>query len=159
MIRGETVEERARALAKSGKTASAGGMFRFLGNMMYNGEELLLARKIQREMKEKEKQAEIDKADKVMEELFAAADRVYEKFVECDECIQGLNSNDLKALVKFIVKIENKPNDTFSKHKNVTLLKARLAECDPSWTKYFAPVPDDSEFESRTDDHGLEGAA
>ena len=48
------MEERARHLAKLGRVASAGAMFRFLGTMMYNSEDMLLARKIVREEKEKE---------------------------------------------------------------------------------------------------------
>ena len=159
MIRGKTVEERAQALAKSGKTASAGGMFRYLGSMMYNGEELLLARKIQREMKAKERQDEIDKADKEMEDLFMAADQVYEKFVDCDKSFAGLNNDDLKVLIKFIVKIEKKPKDNISKHKNAMLMKAQLAKCKPCWTKYFAPQPAADGMESGADQDGEEGKA
>ena len=51
-VRGETMEERARALAKSGRVASAGGMFRFLGTTMYNSEDMLCARNIFWQLKE-----------------------------------------------------------------------------------------------------------
>ena len=67
LIRGQTVEEHARNLEKSGKTSSAGGMFRFLGNMMYNGEEMLLARKIAREENANKEQEKIDREEKIMD--------------------------------------------------------------------------------------------
>ena len=67
IIRGETEEERAEALAKTGKLASAGNMYRYLGSMMYNSKELLLARSIARENKHKEVQEREDReAEKEM---------------------------------------------------------------------------------------------
>ena len=110
-------------------------------------------------MKEKKMQDKIDKADKVMEDLFMATNQVYEKFVDCDKSFAGLNNDDLKVLIKFIVKIEKKPKDNVSKHKNATLMKARLAECKPCWTKYFAPQPAANGIESGADQDGEEGKA
>ena len=49
LIRGETVEEEAQSLVKPGKTRMTGGMFRFLGNVIYNNSELLRARDVERD--------------------------------------------------------------------------------------------------------------
>jgi len=49
LVRESTEHERAKKLAKTGKTASAGGIFRHLGSMVYNSEELLLARMYQQQ--------------------------------------------------------------------------------------------------------------
>lgn len=131
------MEEQAQTLAKSGKTASAGGMFRYLGSMVYNGEAMLRAREIERETKEeKERQKKTDE-DEVMEDLFEKADQVYLVYVDRGESLGRLNNDELKILIKFIIKLEAKPKDTLSKHKNATMMKARLNQCHPSWTKYF----------------------
>ena len=149
-IRGETVEERARALAKTGRTASAGGMFRFLGSMVYNGEELLRAREIQREEREKAEQDELDKEQEEMEKILEEADQVYQKYQEkgCD--LDKLSNPDLKKLVKYICKLERKSNDAPSHHKNASMMKKRLNEVEGCWTKYFDPVEHVSDEEGST---------
>ena len=143
LIRGETMEERARDLAKSGKTASAGGMFRFLGSMMYNSEEMILARKYAREAAEDERQKKEDKIDSGMAALFEKADQVYMKFVDNDSKLCRLKREELKHLVRYICKLENKSGDTFSSHNTATKLKLRLNACKPTWTKYFMPPKDE----------------
>ena len=47
LIRGGTVEEQAQALVKPGKTRMTGGMFRFLGNVIYKNLKLLRAMDIE----------------------------------------------------------------------------------------------------------------
>lgn len=54
IIRGETEEEWAEALTKTGKLALAGNMYRYCGSMMYTSAALLLACKIALENKHKE---------------------------------------------------------------------------------------------------------
>ena len=56
IIRGETTEEQAQALAKTGRVVSADNVYRFLKSMMYNSAELLLAENIARESKRNEQQ-------------------------------------------------------------------------------------------------------
>lgn len=155
IIRGETVEERAQQLAKSGRTASAGGMFRFLGSMLYNGEELLRAREIQRENKQKDLQDKEDKEQQEMETLFEEADQVYEKFIDHDSKLSALTNADLKKLIKFICKVERKPKDAPSHHNTADKMKKRLRECKIRWTKYFNP--DSSEEEEAESDEEVEG--
>ena len=145
IIRGKTVEERARALAKTGKTAQAGGMFRYLGNMIYNGEELLRAREIQREERAKAKLQKEDEKAKEMDALFDAAEEAYFKYANGDHDMSCLRNDDLKALIRFVVRIEKKEDDNVSKHKNAPLMKKRLAECDPCWTTYFMSGRDEGE--------------
>ena len=140
LIRGTTMEERARDLAKTGRVASAGAVWRTLGCMVYNSEEMLRAREITREMKEQAKRDKQDKADKELEDLFDKASPVYEEYVENGECISSLGRGELQTLVKFICKIENKKNDAPSKYNNMTKMKERLEKCEPTWTKYFMPV-------------------
>jgi len=153
LIRGTTAKERARDLAKSGRTASAGTVWRFLSNMLYNGEEMLRARAIQRKMKQQEKQDKEDKEQNAMEELFQAADKVFNKyFDDHEENISALGRDDLYTLIKFICKIENKPKDAPSSYKNMNDVKKRLMECKPHWTKYFQPL-DDDENEDEDDDN------
>ena len=158
IIRGETVEERARALAKTGKTAQADGMFRYLGNMIYNGEELLRARQIQREEREKARQEKEDERAKEMDSLFEAAEEAYYKYANGDHDLSRLRNDDLKALIRFIVRIKKKEGDNVSKHKNATLMKERLAECDPCWTTYFTSgTESDGEDEVAGIDLGADG--
>ena len=51
--RAATSEERVQALVAGKKTARASGLFRVLGCMLYNGDEILAARKADREAREK----------------------------------------------------------------------------------------------------------
>ena len=74
IIRGETTGERAQALAKTGRVASAGNVYQFLGLMMYNSAELLLAQKIAREIKLTEQQDRAGKEEEVSLRLFEKAD-------------------------------------------------------------------------------------
>ena len=140
------MEERAQALASSGRTASAGGMFRFLGSMVYNSDEMLRARQIQRQAKADAIREKEDNELNDMEKLLEEATDVYQKFAqELNSNINRLGSEDLKTLVKFICKLEKKPNDPPSKHKNMPMMKKRLQECNPCWTNYFFPVRQEDE--------------
>ena len=91
IIRGETEEERAQALAKRGKLASAGNMFCFLGNMMYNSKELILARKVARENKAKEDQVKVDKAKDREIALFRKAEEAHLVFHEKGHLLDKLH--------------------------------------------------------------------
>ena len=51
-------EERAQDLSKSGKIASADNMYRYLGSMLYNNEELIPAQKVGRKNKNKKRTRE-----------------------------------------------------------------------------------------------------
>ena len=82
IIRGETEEGRAQDLTKTGKLASAGNMFRYLGNMMYNSAELFLSRQIARENKEKEQQEKVDRAKEKEIAFYNKAEEAYLTFYE-----------------------------------------------------------------------------
>ena len=60
----------------------------------------------------------------------------------------------LKAIVKFICKLEGKKNDAPSKYNSKAKLKVRLQECDPCWTKYFLPSDDGEDTNTSDDDDG-----
>ena len=62
---GDTIEEQVQSLAKTGKVSSAGNAFRALGSMLYNGEAILWACEISREMKQKAKHEEEQKKTKI----------------------------------------------------------------------------------------------
>ena len=83
-----------------------------------------------------------------METMFEEANDVYEKFIEHDSKLSALNNTDLKKLIKFICKLERKPKDAPSHHKNATMMKKRLGECKIKWTKYFNPDSSEDEGES-----------
>ena len=77
IIRGTTEKERAQSLAKTGKLASVGNMYHYLGSMLYNGAELLLAHKIARQNKEKDEQEKPDKAKEKEAALCSKAKDAY----------------------------------------------------------------------------------
>ena len=101
IIRGQTEEEQAEQLAKTGKVASAGNMYRYLGSMMYNSKELLLAREIARKKKQEEQQEKIDKAKEKEAELFRKAEEAYILFHEKGHLLDRLTVNELKYIVRF----------------------------------------------------------
>jgi len=75
IIRVETEKEQAEAPSKTGKLASTGNMYRYLGSMMYNSAELLLTRKIARENKRREEQERDDRKEEKEMALFKKATR------------------------------------------------------------------------------------
>ena len=101
-------EERARELAKTGRAASAGNMFCLLGSMMYNGAELLLARKIAHENKEKEQQEKVDRAKEKELALYNKAEETYLSFCRQAHLLNKLNLEKLKDLVRYIYYVEKK---------------------------------------------------
>ena len=156
IIRGQTVEERAEALAKSGKVASAGNVWRFLGSMMYNSEEMLLARKIAREIRANERRERESAQADAETALLEKAEGVYQTFREKGSVLTALSAEDLKHLVRFVCHIKKKKGDTFSKHSgSKKKMQERLAAVEPSWTKYFV---EDEEGDAGAANHDSAGA-
>ena len=77
--KGDTIEEQAQSLAKTGKVSSAGNAYSALGSMLYNREAMLQARGISREMKQKAKHEESQKKNQDKMSKYKAAREVYEK--------------------------------------------------------------------------------
>jgi len=77
----------------------------------------------------------INAHEKEQAEIKDNARRVYQKYVELGSDINRLGTAELKALIEYICKIENK--DRPYKHGNNEKRKKRLGECVPSWTSYF----------------------
>ena len=94
-------------------------MFRYLGSMLYNGEELLLARKIYADKKRDELAEKEQKKQSKEDEMMERAEAAYEKHVEG----QKLNVNDLKAVVRFACALEGKADKkNSSQYKTKKLL-------------------------------------
>jgi hypothetical protein len=148
MIHGQTVQEQAEALAKSGRVAKASGMFRYLGNMLYKGEEVLLARKIFADIQKAKADVREEKNRNAQEELVEAAAEVYQKYIANPNA--KLTKKDLQTIVKFVVPLEGKDDAKCpSKHfKNIDTLMLRLSQCDRPWYKYLAPNDDEEESKS-----------
>ena len=145
-LRGETMEERARQLAKSGRVASAGAMFRFLGTMMYNSEDMLLARKIAREEKEKEVQEKDDAEENHAIDLFEKSDQAFMHFRDSGSLLSNIGKEPLQDIVRFICHQEKKKGDTYSKYSgSMKKMRERIAEVQPVWTKYFSPLSSEGE--------------
>ena len=151
IIRGETAEERAEHLAKTGKTASASNIYRYLGLMMYNSKELLRAREIARETKEQEQQDKVDMAKEKEASLFRKADDAYWIFHEHGHLLAKLNLSELQDIVRYLCCVESKgKGNTYSKHSgSKKKLKERITAVQPVWTKYFdlAPAAEEEEAE------------
>ena len=126
-------------LAKTGKTASAGNMYRYLGSMMYNSEELLLARGIARKNKEEQERQKIDKAKEKEMALYKKAEEAYVIFGEKGHLLDRLTNHELQDIARFICCVEKKgKGDSYFSHAgNKKKLKERMAEVQPVWTKYF----------------------
>ena len=138
IICGKTEREHVDVLARSGKVALVGNMWRLLGSMMYNSNEILLARKIACEIKDNEQReresAQVDAETALLEK----AEGIYQTFREKSSVLTALSADDLKHLVRFVCHIEKKKGDTFSKHSGSTKkMQQRLAAVESSWTKYF----------------------
>ena len=118
IIRGKTTEERAQALAKTGRLVSAGTVWRFLGTLVYNGKHMLRAREIAQENRTRESQEKEDEENLLALRLYGEADLAYVKFKEGGSLLSKLGGDDLKDLVRFICHVEKKKGDTYSKHSS-----------------------------------------
>ena len=158
IIRGETTKERVQALAKTGRLASAGTVWRFLGTSVYNGEDMLRAREIARENRMRESQEKEDEEDALALRLYGEADLAYVKFKEGGSLLSKLGGDDLKDLVRFICHVEKKKGDTYLKHSSSKKkMLERIARVTPLWTKYFTPpVNEESEEEETAIDSNIE---
>jgi hypothetical protein len=153
IIRRQTAEERATELAKTGRVAKAAGMFRYLKNMMYNGEELLLAREISADNERSKLAKKTEKKLNEEEELLEKAEAVYEKHRDGEK----LTVPDLKIIVRLVCLIEGKADKKNpSQYTNKKALEARLDSCDWPWFELLAPHLGyelmDSEEEDGADD-------
>ena len=87
-------------------------MYRYLGSMMYNGAELLLARKIARENKEKDEQEKLDKAKEKEAALYSKAEDAYVIFCEKGHLLDQLNVPELQNIVGFLCCVEKRGKGT-----------------------------------------------
>ena len=108
IIRGKTEEERVEALSKTGKLALVGNMYRYLGLMMYNSAELLLAHKIARENKHKEEQERDDREEEKEMALFEnkKADQAYLIFKEGGSLLSKLETTNLQDIVRSLCSVK-----------------------------------------------------
>ena len=140
LVRESTEHERAKKLAKTGKTASAGGIFRHLGSMVYNSEELLLARMYQRQWRDEEREKRAEQKSEEHRKSYSAALEVYHKHKRGDKLI----NLDLQVLLKYICNKEKlNKSDCSSNYKNATKMWERLNNCKRPWTDYFGNTKDD----------------
>ena len=110
---------------------------------------MLRARQLTREAKENKQRSKSEKEDNEMLDLYREADIVYQDY--CQHCkLSRLDQEELKTLVKFICKLEMKPNDAPSHHKNMSMMRTRLRQCDPSWENYFMPIVQEDEHVDTT---------
>ena len=159
ITRETTSQARAEALATTGRTAKALGMFRCLGNMLYNGDEMMEARRIHRNTKQRgieEKQQRQEEEDM---EVFEDANMVYLKYKDGERLVV----EDLKVLVKFIIMVDKREKkETISQFNSRSKLEARLNSVVPSWEYYFDPRgssnddEDDDESGNDADDELVE---
>ena len=128
IIRGQTGEERSQALAKSGKTASAGNMWRYLGHLIYNSEDMLRAREIAREMAASKRKEKADAQEERDVALLDKAEQAYHKFKEKGSLLDRLTVPDLQDIVRFLCSVKKKgAEDTFTRNnKGKKKLKERI---------------------------------
>ena len=86
-------------MEKTGRLASAGTVWRFLGTSVYNGEDMLRAREITRENRMRESQEKEDEEDALALRLYGEANLAYVKFKEGGSLLSKLGGDDLKDLV------------------------------------------------------------
>ena len=157
IVRGQTEKERARELAKTGRVASAGNMFRLLGSMMYDGPDLLLARKIARENKEKEQHKRRWTGPR--RRKYPCTTRQRRRILFCPQAhlLNKLNLEELVDVVLYICYVEKKKGDTFASHSSgKEKLKLRMAQVQPVWTKYFEFPPAAEEEDSASGEEDTE---
>ena len=155
------MEERAQGLAKTGKTATAGNTWRFLGHLIYNSEDLLRAREIAREIAANKRKEREDAQEERDMALLDKAEQAYRKFKEKGSLLDRLTVPDLQDIVRFLCSVEKKgAEDTFTRNnKGKKKLKERIAAVEPGvWTKYFeADGEEEAESEEgELDDEDLE---
>ncbi len=116
--RADTREERVQALVDGKQVARASGLFRLLGSMMYNGDEILEARTLDREVRQKAKDAKKKEAEDKEVELFEEASFKYQLFVEKGRNLNMLKADDLTPIVKFLCAVDSKgKGDCISNYK------------------------------------------
>ena len=153
------MEERAQGLAKTGKTASAGNTWRFLGHLVYNSEDLLRAREIAREIAANKRKEREDTQEERDMALLDKAEQAYRKFKEMGSLLDRLTVPDLQDIVRFLCSVEKKgAEDTFTRNnKGKKNLKERIAAVEPGlWTKYFDQTLADEEEEAESEEDGLD---
>ena len=134
LIRGETVEERARALAKTKGVAKAGPCFRVLKTMMFNGAEVRLSRRYDREkmLADKRKTTEALATERALK--LEAARKVYDKHCQGTR----LTNQDLKNLLKFICPEEGRDDaNNPSQYSTRNAMLEHLSNCTIPWQQYF----------------------
>jgi hypothetical protein len=142
--RGESVREQAKALAKTGRTASAGAIWLSTFGDVLNSEAVLEARRIQRQKWQDEADAKEAKECNKHEELEEAVTLAWMKFHSEGEA--RLKNPDLKDIVKFIVAVEGKEDKNCpSKYNTREKMLKRLKNCDRPWQTYFESQDSDEE--------------
>jgi hypothetical protein len=145
-----TDQLQAEALAKTGKTASAGAIWLNTSGDVLNSWTVLEARRIQRAALQKKVDDKEQRRQEAEEEMLEDAQAVYFKF--CTHGEKKLNNADLKALVKFVVHLEGRDDKSkISQYNNRTKMLQRLQQCDVPWTNYFKQS-DSSDDESSNDE-------
>jgi hypothetical protein len=132
-------------LAKSGRVSKAGGMFRQLGSMLYNGSEMMRAREITHQNKRARLQEAEEQEHNKEEAALEDATEAYAKHKRGDK----LGSGNLKALVKVVVMLENhrtKGKEGFSQYCSSKENMWKRRRQSP-WESYLAPSTADSEAE------------
>lgn len=153
--REETLEGQAEALAKTGKTAQAGAIWFSTGGDCLNASVVLRARQIQRESMRATRAEKEAAQQSAADKLEAEASTAYQKFKRVGE--DKLTNPDLKAIVKFVMALEEHEGDKISALSTKALLLQRLGECDQPWTSYFESPESDSEEDGEDEEAGEAG--
>ena len=96
---------------------------------MYSSEDMLLARKIAWEEKEKEVQEKEDLEEARSLELFEKADQAYMIFRENGSLLMNLGKEPLQDIVRFLCYHEKKKGDTYTKHSSsMKRMRLRILE-------------------------------
>ena len=138
--RAETSKERVQALVAGKKTARASGLFRVLGCMLYNGDEILAARKADREAREKAAAAKAKKAEDKEIKLYEEASLMYQLFVdEKNRDLQKMKKDELSPIVKYLCSVNPQGRgDCVTKYKKKPEMIARIMNVGSQpWTFWF----------------------
>ena len=118
----------------------ASGLFRVLGDMMYNGDEILAARKADREARKKAAAAKAQKAEDKEIELYEEASLMYQKFVdEKNRDLQKMKNNELSPIVKYLCSVDPQVRrDCVSKYNSKPKMIERIMTVGfQPWTFWF----------------------
>jgi len=143
------MEERAQALVKTGRVASAGNVYRLPGLVVYNSAELHLARKVARKNKLKEQQDRVDEEEELSLGLFGKSDQANTWFKDNGSLLTKISTEDLKHLVRCLYHAKKTKGDTFSKYSgSMKNMRERIAGSKPLWMSFFAlPVAEETQEE------------